>query len=63
MARPAPAPAGRSDPRIPVERAERCAAALRAAGAQLQYHLYPTGHKLDAQGMRDLARWWAERNT
>jgi phospholipase/carboxylesterase len=53
--------AGQSDERIPVERSELCAAALRALGAELEYHLYAAGHKLDAQGMRDLTRWWTER--
>ena len=52
---------GKEDPLIPYERAQKCAQTLRAAQAQLSYHDYETGHKLNSQGMRDLQQWWAER--
>lgn len=52
---------GRKDPFIPVERTLGCAATLRASGARLSYRDYDTGHRLNAQGMRDLKAWWAER--
>jgi phospholipase/carboxylesterase len=53
---------GKRDPTIPLEMAEACARALRQAGARVEYRVYTTGHKLDAQGMRDLQRWWKERD-
>ncbi len=53
---------GKRDPTIPLEVAEGCARTLREAGAQLEYHAYDTGHKLDARGMEALKRWWAERD-
>lgn len=53
---------GRTDPTIPLEVAEACAQTLRAAGAELDERVYDTGHKLNADGMRDLKTWWAERD-
>ncbi|MFQ5398315.1 MAG: alpha/beta hydrolase [Anaerolineae bacterium] len=53
--------AGRNDPLIPIARTAACAQTLRDAGAQLAYHEYDTGHKLSAQGMRDLKAWWEAR--
>jgi phospholipase/carboxylesterase len=52
---------GRADPRIPLERAEECARVLRVAGSRVEYRVYDTGHRISAQGMRDLKRWWRER--
>ncbi len=52
---------GKRDPLIPAERAAGCAQTLFMAGANLEYHEYDTGHKLNAAGMRDLQAWWAER--
>jgi phospholipase/carboxylesterase len=52
---------GRSDPTIPLAVAQACAQTLRAVGAALDERLYDTGHKLNADGMRDLKAWWAER--
>lgn len=51
--------AGRTDERIPLAISQQCAEVLRAAGANLEYHEYDTGHKLNAQGMRDLTAWWS----
>jgi predicted esterase len=53
--------AGKHDERIPYERAQQGAEVLKAAAAQLEYHQYDTGHKLNAQGMRDLTEWWKRR--
>ena len=53
---------GKRDPLIPPERAAGCAQTLFMAGADLEYHEYDTGHKLNAAGMRDLGAWWAERD-
>ena len=49
---------GEDDRTIPLERSKACAQALRRAGALLEYHAYDTGHKLSAEGMRDLRSWW-----
>lgn len=53
---------GREDERVPYERAQACAQTLRLAGANLEYHEYDTGHKVNSQGLQDLANWWSRRN-
>lgn len=53
---------GKEDPLIPYEKALACANTLRAAGADLEMHEYDTGHKLNAQGIRDLTDWWGDRS-
>jgi phospholipase/carboxylesterase len=55
--------AGAHDALIPLEHARESARVLREAGAALDYHEYDTGHRLSAQGMRDLKRWWTLRAT
>ena len=45
---------GRHDKRIPYGRSQSCAQSMYAAGADLEYREYDTGHKLNAVGMRDL---------
>jgi phospholipase/carboxylesterase len=52
---------GAQDERIPTARARQGAKVLKTAAAQLEYHEYDTGHKLNAQGMRDLTTWWQQR--
>ena len=52
---------GKEDPFIPLSRARGCAETLRASGANLAYHEYESGHRISAQGMRDLKTWWAQR--
>jgi phospholipase/carboxylesterase len=52
---------GKEDPYIPYSRAENCARTLRETGAELAYREYATGHRLNAQGLRDLKAWWKER--
>ncbi len=54
---------GKQDSLIPYERAHKCAATLRAAGAQLAYHEYDAGHKLNKRGVKDLTAWWANLHT
>jgi phospholipase/carboxylesterase len=49
---------GKQDPTIPYEQSLKCAETLRKAGAALTYNEYDTGHKLNAQGVRDLKAWW-----
>ena len=52
---------GKEDPFIPLARARGCAETLRDSGADLTYHEYDAGHRINAQGMRDLKQWWAQR--
>ncbi len=52
---------GTQDERIPAKYARQGAKIIKKANAQLDYHEYDTGHKLNAQGMRDLTQWWANR--
>jgi phospholipase/carboxylesterase len=52
---------GTQDERIPTERARQGAEILKTAAAQLDYHEYDTGHKLNAQGLGDLTEWWGKR--
>ncbi len=52
---------GIEDPFIPHSRAQNCAQTLRDTGADLAYHEYATGHRLNTQGVRDLQAWWEER--
>lgn len=52
---------GRKDPFIPHQRTQVCAQTLRAAGTKLTYREYDAGHRLNAQGMRDLKAWWQDR--
>jgi phospholipase/carboxylesterase len=49
---------GLEDETIPPERSKKCAETVQAAGADLTYKEYETGHRLNAQGMRDLKNWW-----
>jgi phospholipase/carboxylesterase len=53
---------GKEDPYIPFTRAQNCAQTLKESGADLTYREYDTGHRLNAQGMRDLKAWWLDRN-
>jgi phospholipase/carboxylesterase len=52
---------GREDESIPLKLSERSAKTLVEIGARLDYRAYDIGHKLNAQGMRDLKTWWARR--
>jgi len=51
---------GEQDEFVPLEISRKSSEAIRAAGAQLEYHEYNTGHKLNGDGMRKLKSWWAE---
>lgn len=53
---------GRRDERIPLQIAQHCRETLTAAGAELTYREYDTGHRLNRDGMRDLAAWWAAQS-
>ncbi len=51
---------GETDDRVPLHIAQIGRKVLASAGATITAHQYPVGHKLNGQGMRDLATWWAE---
>lgn len=53
--------AGTEDQRVPIDLARGSAAVLRHAGSALQYHEYPSEHKLPPEGLKDLQAWWRER--
>jgi phospholipase/carboxylesterase len=50
---------GTEDVTVPVEQARLARAAFQQAGAEVEYHEYAVGHKLNAHGMSDLKRWLA----
>jgi phospholipase/carboxylesterase len=50
---------GTADETLPVEQARVARDALVEAGALVEYHEYEVGHKLNAQGVRDLTQWLA----
>lgn len=52
---------GTEDDTVPYERAKMGADLLAAANADLTLIEMPTGHKLDAAGMRALQHWWQRR--
>lgn len=52
---------GAEDATIPLDRSRDGAEVLEAAGADLTYLEYKTGHKLNAEGMRALKQWFSER--
>lgn len=51
---------GKDDNVVPVEEAIGARDAMLACGAEVAYHEYGIGHKLSAQGMRELKSWLAE---
>ena len=51
---------GIGDTAVPVEDAIRARDALTLCGADVTYREYAIGHKLTAQGMRDLKQWLAD---
>lgn len=52
---------GKEDQMVPYHVAQKSRNVIDAAGADLEYHEYDTGHRLNAQGMKDLKRWWRRR--
>jgi len=42
---------------VPIALAREARSELEARGAQVEYHEYPGGHKISAQGMKDIAAW------
>jgi phospholipase/carboxylesterase len=52
---------GKRDIYIANTRAQNCAQTLQAAGAELSYHEYDTGHRLNAAGVKELKAWWQKQ--
>jgi phospholipase/carboxylesterase len=48
---------GTEDETVPVARAREAAETLREAGADVELREYAVGHKVNAEGMRDLKAW------
>ncbi len=48
---------GTQDETVPVAQARAASEALRAAGAEVDYHEYEVGHKMSAEGMRAMKGW------
>lgn len=48
---------GAEDTAVPIEAAVSAREAMITCGADVTYAEYPTGHKMNAQGMRDLKAW------
>jgi phospholipase/carboxylesterase len=48
---------GSDDDIVPIALAREARSALEARGALVEYHEYPGGHKVSAQGLKDIARW------
>jgi len=42
---------------VPLQRAHQARDYLQASGAPVEYHAYPGGHKIAAQGLKDITRW------
>lgn len=42
---------------VPIQRAHQARDFLTALGAPVEYHAYPGGHKIAAQGLKDITRW------
>ena len=53
--------AGAQDPVVPVSEAQRAAALLQAAGAEVDYREYPTEHKMTSAALDDLRQWFQAR--
>ena len=48
---------GLEDDAVPIAEARRARSILESIGAPVEYHEYPIGHKLPAQGMQDITQW------
>jgi phospholipase/carboxylesterase len=48
---------GTHDEAVPIDRAREARAVLESRGAIVEYHEHRVGHKVSAQGMKEIARW------
>ena len=52
---------GKEDERVPLEIARKCRDIIAKAGAELDYHEYQVGHKLNSRGLQNLKAWFSAR--
>lgn len=52
---------GTHDEAVPIDRAREARSVLEARGAIVEYHEHRVGHKVSAQGMKEIARWIRNR--
>ena len=48
---------GVDDQIVPIHRAHQARDFLQTLGAPVEYHAYAGGHKIAAQGLKDITRW------
>ena len=48
---------GAHDEVVPIERAREARLALEGRGASVEYHEHRVGHKVSAQGMKEIQHW------
>ena len=48
---------GTHDEAVPIDRAREARSVLEGRGAIVEYHEHHVGHKVSAQGMKEIARW------
>ena len=48
---------GTHDEAVPIDRRARRRSVLEGRGAAVEYHEHRVGHKVSAQGMKEIARW------
>lgn len=48
---------GTHDEAVPIDRAREARSVLESRGADVEYHEQRVGHKVSAQGMREIAQW------
>lgn len=51
---------GTHDEAVPIDRARAARSVLESRGANVEYHEHRVGHKVSAQGMKEIARWITE---
>jgi phospholipase/carboxylesterase len=51
---------GTHDEAVPIDRARAARSVLESRGAIVEYHEHRVGHKVSAQGMKEIARWIRE---
>jgi phospholipase/carboxylesterase len=48
---------GTHDEAVPIDRAREARSVLESRSAAVEYHEHRVGHKISAQGMKEIARW------
>jgi phospholipase/carboxylesterase len=48
---------GTHDEAVPIDRAREARSVLESRGAAVEYHEHRVGHKISAQGMKEIKRW------